>query len=540
MVLDMVRHAFDNYILAAFPKDELAPLSGKGRDTLGGYALTLIDSLDLLAIVGMHDEFRRYGKWVQNAFRDFDLDVSVSVFETHIRLVGGLLSAHFMYEEGIVEVDPSVDAYDGGLLRLAVDLARRLLPAFNTRTGIPFGAINLRKGVAKTEIDVTSTAGAGTFLLENTIISAVTGNASFERYARRASESLLRHRSAATNLVGNHINISSGEWTLDIASVGSGVDSFIEYLFKAHVLTGDPLYWEHFRLMHHAVLRYCRKAEWYVDVNMNNGAVVFPIHNSLASFYPGMLATAGFLPEALEPLNAQHSVFKRYGAMPEGYHLNGLGAAAKQEGYPLRPEHAESLYLVYRATRDVAYLLRGKEVVSSLLERTATGCGFAALKHCVRLEDEDQHSDTMESFMLSETLKYLYLLFSDDDHFLHRKYRDPPSSFNLTNAWVFNTEGHPLPVTPEWSSWVQNEYRDRFEAYEAALEALDDSVDSAAIKDHRCSRLGNMDDVQTLDGIDGWRVPVVDGEYRCRGVPTNAFEALSTAIVTPRFKRPTL
>ena len=79
----------------AFPLDELRPLSCTGVDTLGSYALTLIDSLDTIALMGNHTEFARGVKWVSENVR-FDIDKTVSLFETNIRILGGLLAAHLL------------------------------------------------------------------------------------------------------------------------------------------------------------------------------------------------------------------------------------------------------------------------------------------------------------------------------------------------------------------------------------------------------------------------------------------------------------
>ena len=65
----------------------------------------------------------------------------------------------------------------GGLLTLALDLGQRLMPALQTESGIPFGSINLRRGVSATETPVTCTAAAGTLLLEFGLLSRLTGTA---------------------------------------------------------------------------------------------------------------------------------------------------------------------------------------------------------------------------------------------------------------------------------------------------------------------------------------------------------------------------
>jgi ER degradation enhancer, mannosidase alpha-like 2 len=472
LVVMMIRHGFESYIRHAFPSDEIRPIEGTGHDTLGSYALTLVDSLDLLALSGMHDEFRQHSRWVQEHVH-FAIDKEVSVFETSIRILGGLLSAHFMYEEGIVEIDPDVDSYDGGLLRLAVDLGERLLPAFATPTGIPYGTVNLLRGVPLGEIDITSTASGGTFIMEMTVLSAVTGDPAFEAAARKATLALVEHRASGSHLVGNHINITSGVWTIAQSSVGSGVDSLIEYLIKGYGFTGDPAMYKGYRIMREAFSTHTRRGPWFMEMSLH-GHLIHPLHNSLASFYPGNIALSGMdVEEAVETCMATHFIMKRQGGIPEGFHLGASAVQAGQQGFPLRPEHAESIYMLYRLSGDPVYLEMGKEFALMLWTRTATRCGFAALNDCTLPPGDSKYTDAMESFVLSETLKYLFLLF-DEKNALHKVYT-PNDATNIEAedgdagdkpaSWIFNTEGHPLPVRSEWRWWrLLEQTQHRYEA----------------------------------------------------------------------------
>ncbi|KAK1910413.1 hypothetical protein P3342_006690 [Pyrenophora teres f. teres] len=260
---DMFYHGYDNYIEHAFPEDELRPLTCgpltrdrqnpahiEVNDVLGNYSLTLIDSLSTLAILASSPPSSEAGTnraledfqdgvklLVQNygdgtpgrkgrgaRARGFNLDSKVQVFETVIRGVGGLLSAHQFavgdlpirgYDakvtkkkgrEGIFWSNGFV--YNGQLLRLATDLADRLLPAFNTPTGLPYPRVNLRYGVpfyAKspnnmdpehgqcgrdpqdkgTEVTETCSAGAGSLVLEFSVLSRLTGKSLYEKLAKR-------------------------------------------------------------------------------------------------------------------------------------------------------------------------------------------------------------------------------------------------------------------------------------------------------------------------------------------------------------------
>eukprot|EP00762_Andalucia_godoyi_P001799 ANDGO_07127.mRNA.1 Alpha-mannosidase I MNS4 len=423
-VKGMFDHAFSSYMTHAFPQDELRPLTCSGRNTWGPYALTLVDAMDTLAIMGNRTEFERAVRWVIENAR-FDRDITVSVFETNIRILGGLLSSHFFafeYEESKLEW------YQGELLSLAVDLGRRLLPAFETPTGIPFGMVNLQTGVNPGESKVTSTAGAGTFLLEFGILSRLTGDPVFEQAARNASNALFRYRSSI-GLVGNHISVVDGTWTLRDAGIGAGVDSFLEYLAKSYLLFGDVDSIEKFVVLEKPINAYLKRGPWYFDVNMDTGGVSWPLYNSLQGFWPGLLASLGRVPEAQETMKAFHGVWRQFGSVPEGFNVLTGSVQAGQSGYPLRPELMESAYHLYRATKDPLYLMMGRDYVESLDYVSRVPCGYANVLDV----QNRQLDDRMESFFLSETLKYLYLLF-DTENPMHQRWM------------ILNTEGHPFPV----------------------------------------------------------------------------------------------
>ncbi|KAH9628036.1 hypothetical protein HF086_018011 [Spodoptera exigua] len=203
----MFYHAYDAYMENAYPADELMPLSCKGRwkgitpsrgdmdDALGNFSLTLVDSLDTLAVLGDFSEFSRAIKLVIKDVT-FDHNIVVSVFETNIRMLGGLLSAHVLATNLKNEV-PALQWYNGELLAMAEDLGKRLLPAFNTSTGIPHGRINLRHGMrGMSESRETCTACAGTMILEMAALSRLTGNPVYEQKAHKAMDRLwkIRHR----------------------------------------------------------------------------------------------------------------------------------------------------------------------------------------------------------------------------------------------------------------------------------------------------------------------------------------------------------
>ncbi|XP_078608056.1 ER degradation-enhancing alpha-mannosidase-like protein 2 isoform X2 [Branchiostoma floridae x Branchiostoma japonicum] len=442
-VRSMFQHAYDGYLQFAYPYDELQPLTCDGTDTWGSYSLTLIDALDTLLVMGNHSEFRRVAQLLADTMT-FDTDVNASVFETNIRVVGGLLSAHLLSRRAGVDLEAGWPC-DGPLLRLAQDAARRLLPAFDTPTGMPYGTVNLRYGVPPGETPVTCTAGVGTFLVEFGTLSRLTGDPVFEKTAMQALQALWDVRSDI-GLVGNHIDVTTGRWTAIDAGIGAGVDSYFEYLVKGYILLGRPELMDMFREYNKTINTYLKYDDWYMWANMKKGQVTMPVFQSLEAYWPGLQSLVGDVDSAMKSLHNYHQVWRQYGATPEFYNIPSSKAQEKREGYPLRPELVESAMYLYRATRDPFLLQLGRDVVEAINHITRTDCGYASIKD-VRTHQLDNR---MESFFLAETTKYLYLLF-DPDNFIHNDgghgdYVDTVNGRCVLDAggYVFNTEAHPV------------------------------------------------------------------------------------------------
>ncbi|XP_059062006.1 ER degradation-enhancing alpha-mannosidase-like protein 2 [Achroia grisella] len=445
-VREMFQHAYDGYLKYAYPYDELRPLSCDGVDTWGSYSLTLIDALDTLAIMGNYTEFNRVVDIVLQK-QNFDADINVSVFETNIRIIGGLLSAHLLSHKTGMKLEPGWPC-NGPLLRLAEDVAQRLIAAFDTTTGMPYGTINLRSGVPPGETTVTCTAGVGTFIIEFGTLSRLTGDPLFEEVAYNALKALYHHKSPI-GLVGNHIDVMTGRWTAQDAGIGGGVDSYFEYLVKGAILLEKPELMSMFREARQAIDKYLKKDDWYVWATMLRGHVTLPVFQSLESYWPGLLSLIGDTDTAMRIIHNYHSVWRQYGFTPEVYNLGTGEASSSRESYPLRPELIESIMYLYRETRDPILLQMGEDILRSIQHSARTQCGYATIKD-VR---DHRKEDRMESFFLSETTKYLYLLF-DPDNFIH----NPGISGTVINTpngecivdvggYIFNTEAHPIDPT---------------------------------------------------------------------------------------------
>ena len=497
-VRGMFYHGYDAYMRRAFPADELHALTCSPASTWGDYALTLVDSLDTLAVMGNVTEFSRAVAWVGNNVH-FDRDRTVSVFETNIRVMGSLLSAHLLAsrDDGAFWDEASGGgAYQGVLLHMAEDLGRRLLPAFDTSSGIPYGVVNFRYGVPRGETTVTSTAGGGTFALEFGVLSRLTGDPVFERAALRALRSIFGRRSKL-GLVGNHIDIESLVWTSADSDVGASIDSFLEYLLKAHVLLGDREYLTMFEVLYAAVDKHVRHGVWYPAVHMDLGSITWPTFNALEAFWPGLQVMYGHLARAAATHEAMAGVWRRLGVTPEGFNLVSRTPQDGQLGYPLRPELAESTYLLYRATRDGDLLDHGRDMIVSLQYLTRTACGFSAVR------DVTSHAleDHMDSYFLAETVKYLFLLFDEagDDA---AGSDDGEAAWVHSGAYVFNTEAHLLPI----DAVRDRGHPDRFPADPPAFDETD--ADPAKFRPTRAPgcRLPRFHDRLSGEGV-AWPPP---------------------------------
>lgn len=443
-VKEMFEHAYKNYMDHAYPADELMPLTCRGRirgqepsrgdvdDALGRFSLTLIDTLDTLVVLNKVETFEEA---VRKVIEDvhLDNDIVVSVFETNIRVIGGLLGAHSM---AIMLQDEGeyMQWYNSELLYMAKELGYKLLPAFNTTSGLPYPRINLKFGLRRpeartgTETD-TCTACAGTLILEFAALSRFTGEPIFEEHARKAMDFLWEKRQRSSNLVGTTINIHTGDWVRKDSGVGAGIDSYYEYLLKAYVLLGEDIYLERFNTHYAAIMKYISQPPLLLDVHIHK-----PMLNartwmdSLLAFFPGLQVLKGDIRPAIETHEMLYQVTKKHNFLPEAFTTDFRVHWAQ---HPLRPEFAESTYFLYKATGDPYYLEAAKSIIENLNKYARVPCGFAAMKD-VRT---GSHEDRMDSFFLAEMFKYLFLIFSEKEDMI----------FDV-EEYIFTTEAHLLPL----------------------------------------------------------------------------------------------
>jgi len=408
------QHAWTNYQRFAAGHDELNPVSRTPHDWYPPLvvSMTPVDALDTLLLMKFNDEADAARRLIDERL-NFDADVSVQVFEVTIRLLGGLLSAHQM-------------TGDPKLLQLADDLGGRLLPAFNSPTGMPYRYVNLR--TAKTDDAVSNPAEIGTLIIEFGTLSKLTGKETYVNRARAAIRALHARRSPTTGLFGDNINVETGEWTSTASHVGGGIDSYFEYLLKCERLFGDRECGQMYREAMTAVNKYVADERpdglWYGVVDMKTGARTATTYGSLEAFLPAVLSMSGDVARARRLQDSGFRMWTLYGIEPEAFDYAAMKAT--DERYQLRPEIIESAYYLYHYTKDPKYLEMGRTFLDDLVKCCRTDNGYTTLTSVVtKAKGDRQHS-----FFLAETLKYLYLLFA-------------PEAIDFDSV-TFNTEAHPL------------------------------------------------------------------------------------------------
>lgn len=479
----------------AWMSDEVKPLSGEFSNGFGGWAATLVDSLDTLWIMGLKEEFEEA---VQAAIT-IDLGAATSetinVFETTIRHLGGFIAAYDL-------------SGDKRLLEKAKEFGEMLLKAFDTPNRMPITRWKPAEALREpqTADPTVLLAEIGSLTLEFTRLSQITKDMRYfdavDRIMRKFAE-----QQEDTHLPGMFpvsVNGEEADFTRDtFFTLGAMSDSFYEYLPKMHALLGgtDLKYSKMYnRSMAVAIKHNLWKPMTHDDSNiLMSGAVRAEMGKPpkleaqgqhLVCFAGGMFFLGGRLMQNDTHLNIGRKltdgciwVYRAspIGLMPEVFSMTpcpsqtascnwdeekwkenvklngpeGLSDADVEayankhriskpftsigdRRYILRPEAIESVFIAYRITGNDMYLHRGWEMLSKILKATETNIANAALADVTFSSAEQAAAegvtiqmDSMESFWMAETLKYFYLLYSETD-------------LISLDEWVFNTEAHPF------------------------------------------------------------------------------------------------
>jgi mannosidase alpha-like ER degradation enhancer 2 len=318
---------------------------------------------------------------------------------------------------------------DKKLLALAEDLGNRLLPVFDSPTGLPYKYVNLKTG--KTRGEISNPAETGTLLIEFGTLSKLTKKTIFYEKAKRALVETYNRRSEI-GLVGTRVNVETGKWTVTESHISAEIDSYYEYLLKCAILFDDQdcrkMWEESIKAINKYLADEVRGEFWYGRADMTTGKRTKTTYGALDAFFPAVLALSGDLERAKRLQDSSFKMWTRHGVEPEVFNYQTM--EVEHAAYHLRPEIVESTYYLYQYTGDEKYLQMGKIFFEDFVKYCKTDAGYAVLKSVVTKEK----SDTMHSFLFAETFKYYYLLFAS------------PRTLDFKKV-VFNTEAHPIKKT---------------------------------------------------------------------------------------------
>ncbi|KAL5335562.1 glycoside hydrolase [Aspergillus crustosus] len=460
-------HAYEAH---AWKADELQPLSGGWRNTFGGWGATLVDNLDTLLIMGLHEEFER----AVEALMDVDFSPlsssqsTINLFETTIRYLGGFLSAYDLS-----------GCQDQRLLDKAVQIGDMIYASFDTPTRMPITRWNPHKAAGGEEQSPAAQAiiaEIASSSLELTRLSQLTGDMRYFDAISRITDSLDSAQSL-TRVPGLWpVGIDAQAPDLTKGSTftfGGMADSAYEYLPKTYQLLAGVGRGPQYRRLAEGALAAGAETLLFrpmvpdnADILVNGVAhattssVALETRSEhLACFTGGMYALAGKLFSNETHLSTGRKltdgciwIYKNspLGIMPEMFSLTSCptrGAcpwderqeqiflAVRDKRYILRPEAIESVFYLYRITGEQRYADSAWEMFEAIERVTQTEFGNAALRDVMGVGEggEVEREDSMESFWLAETLKYLFLVFGEE-------------GVVSLDEFVFNTEAHPFRV----------------------------------------------------------------------------------------------
>ncbi|MBI9038745.1 MAG: glycoside hydrolase family 47 protein [Bacteroidales bacterium] len=412
-IIDETMRSWQSYKEFAWGHDVLAPLSKTSKDWYEKpLYISPIDAYSTLFIMGLLEESAEIEKYVIDSL-DFNIDINAKIFEVNIRILGGLLS---MYELSGNEK----------VLEKAKDFADRMLPAFDTKTGIPKYWVNLKTGQAFG--DTVNVAEAATYTFEMGILSYYTKDPKYYQAAKKATLAIFERRSDI-GLIGDVINVESGEWVSAQSHICAGVDSYYEYLYKSYLLFGDEELGEIWEKSISGINTYLAEKYndklWYGRADMHSGEKVSSVITLYDAFFPAILALSGDIDRASELQHTWDWLWNKYDLEPTVYDYKK--ETLNWPAYNLNPEIMESAYYLYQITGDSIYYKMNKQYWSDIKEHCKTEVAFTAIENVETMEKRDY----MPTFFFAETLKYLYLTFSEQT-----KYR--------FEDYMFNTEAHPF------------------------------------------------------------------------------------------------
>jgi mannosyl-oligosaccharide alpha-1,2-mannosidase len=489
-VREAMKYTFRKYRETAWGCDDVLPVSGGNSSSRNGWGAFIVDSASTLALMELWDELAHSIEHILGI--DFtEADDLVDPFETTIRYLGGLLSLVDLYDAGLIPKDILHEEARDLILEHAVTLAEKLAPAYDTPTGMPWPRVDFETeqgepnptfvfsdDANKREYDhpVIGPARTGSSILENRVLTRMTGDPIYTKNATLAWAPLVWSKwvSPWPGMVDAPVDIMTGSPVARARHWDGGHDSYYEYLLKITLLAPptDPhlgLYKKRFldsaySLRKHLSSRSAPAPEHIMQhlfIGRQDDKQYQNQQGHLACFAPGTILLASKYYEqpslrtfALALLEGCRHVYtstptkigpETWSWTPKFSYDEPLftpdterqkqewthaGFWGKEPRYEGRPEYVESLFYAWRITGEQRYRDWAWEAFAAMEEHCKAPFGYAQLAD-VWAHGEDNWVDMQQSFWAAETLKYLWLTFTDVD------------TASL-DTWVFSTEGHPF------------------------------------------------------------------------------------------------
>jgi mannosyl-oligosaccharide alpha-1,2-mannosidase len=397
--------AWRNYVELAFGQDQIKPVSGRAESFLlpngPSLGLSIVEALDTLYLMHLDAELEEGVRWIEKNLH-FDIDGEVQVFETNIRMIGGLLAGWLA-------------THNKTLLSLAHELAERLLPAFTkSPTGIPYRFVNLKSG--KVRDPQTFPAELGTYIAEFGTLSRAVGDTRFYNTAKDAAKACFDRRSAI-DLVADTIDAETGKWLNRRATIGPPSDSYFEYLYGGWRLFGDADFKHWYDVHAAAIVRH--QAEWvsgrlwFANVDFETGTRIDRHQSELAAFYAGLLAKAGDLLHTRAYLESWAAVQQRFGVLPEGFDYGRFGATRVSN--ELRPEFADSCLALFLHGGGEHERQFARLHYENMKRTSRARFGYTIIDDVTT--QPAKQGDLCPGYWWAEQMKYYWLLFSATPRF---------------------------------------------------------------------------------------------------------------------------
>ncbi|KAJ6623543.1 glycoside hydrolase family 47 protein [Mycena sp. CBHHK59/15] len=457
--------SYEAYKTYAFGHDDLQPESGTYNDGRNGWGASICDAMTTMKIMGLDEYFAEAVNF--SAAIDFNKSQTsdtVSVFETTIRYLGGLLSSYELSDKMFPV-----------LLAKAKELGDKLAYAWVGNNDMPFGFLDFS---TNTPIqDTSNIAEAGTLTMEWAMLSKHTGNDTYRLLAEKSVKHIASLATPFPGLAVQGIDPASGEFVGGFVSWGGGSDSYFEYLIKYGRLTNtdDPQFVDTWKsavdstikylirtstvgnhtytstydavagLIHHtsAHLTCFHGGNWILGGKLlNNETIVsygLALVDGCMNTYKGTLTGIGPEGFAYASADGNYTSFPDPSADDLAFY-NEHGFYILYSDYIMRPEVLESNFYAWRATGDTKYLDNAARAIDSFNTYLTATIGFAGIddvnnKNSTKIDD-------MESFWFAEVLKYLFVYLTFDD----------PEHISLDD-YVFNTEAHPFKAPAAKASY---------------------------------------------------------------------------------------